>query len=129
MNVQSVGRTGKRPIKFTHERWSITKELLEAEKYYKRALKAAPNHRTLFISQASSPTSLAVNRGPLNSSTRRLKRDPTKSLFYAISPLYTTTYRTGRMRAPLPSSAVKLDEADGEAWGNLGQALAGLGED
>ena len=131
MNVQSVGPTGKRPIQdllaraMEHHQKG---ELPQAEKYYKRALKAAPNHPDALHLAGLVAHQLGRQPRAIKLINKAIKKDCNQKVFYTnLSAIHNHLSNWEDARAAA-SSAVKLDEADGEAWGNLGQALAGLGE-
>ena len=130
MNVQSAGRTRKRPIQdllaraMEHHQKG---ELPQAEKYYKRALKAAPDHPDALHLAGLVAHQLGRQPRAIKLINKAIKKDYNKGLLHQSLAIHNHLSNWEDARAAA-SSAVKLDEADGEAWGNLGQALAGLGE-
>ena len=131
MNLQSAGRTCKKPVQdllaraMEHHQKG---ELPQAEKYYKRALKAAPNHPDALHLAGLVAHQLGRQPRAIKLINKAIKKDCNQKVFYTnLSAIHNHLSNWEDARAAA-SSAVKLDEADGEAWGNLGQALAGLGE-
>ena len=131
MNLQSAGRTCKIPVQdllaraMDHHQKG---ELPQAEKYYKRALKAAPDHPDALHLAGLVAHQLGRQSRAIKLINKAIKKDRNQKVFYTnLSAIHNHLSNWEDARAAA-SSAVKLDEADGEAWSNLGQALAGLGE-
>ena len=125
MNLQSAGRTCKKPVQdllaraMEHHQKG---ELPQAEKYYKRALKAAPEHPDALHLAGLVAHQLGRQPRAIKLINKAIKKDCNQKVFYTnLSAIHNHLSNWEDARAAA-SSAVKLDEADGEAWGNLGQA-------
>ena len=108
MNVQSVGRTGKRPIQdllaraMEHHQKG---ELPQAEKYYKRALKAAPNHPDALHLAGLVAHQLGRQPRAIKLINKAIKKDCNQKVFYSQSLRYTQPPIELRMRAAASSGS------------------------
>ncbi|MDG2032389.1 MAG: sulfotransferase [Rhodospirillales bacterium] len=131
MHLQSAAQPRKRPV---HDLLARAMghhqkgELSQAEKYYKRALKAAPDHPDALHLSGLVAHQLGRHPRAIKLIRKAIKKDCNQKVFYInLSTIHNQLCNWEDARAAA-SSALELDEADGEAWGNLGQALAGLGQ-
>ena len=114
---------------YSPERWSITKGLPQTEKYYKRALKAAPNHPDALHLAGLVAHQLGRQPRAIKLINKAIKKDCNQKVFYTnLSAIHNHLSNWEDARAAA-SSAVKLDEADGEAWGQFGTGLSRVGRD
>lgn len=131
MHLQSAAQPRKRPVQdllaraMDHHQKG---ELPQAEKYYKRALKAAPDHPDALHLSGLVAHQLGRHPRAIKLISKAIKKDRNQKVFYTNLSIIHNQLCNWEDAFAAASSALELDEADGEAWGNLAQALTGLGQ-
>ena len=129
MHPESAAQPRKRPVRDLLARamgHHQKGELPQAEKYYKRALKVAPDHPDALHLSGLVAHQLGRHPRAIKLISKAIKKDCNQKVFHTnLSIIHNELCNWEDARAAA-TSALELDEDDGEAWGNLGLALAGL---
>jgi len=103
-------------------------ELPQAEKYYKRALKSAPDNADALHLSGLVAHQLGRHPRAIKLINKAIRKDKNQTVFHTNLAVIHNHLGNWQEARDAARTAVDLNEKDGEAWGNLGQALAGLNE-